>query len=155
MWGVRCSLDSGVALALGLTTSELESRLRTVTLAKIAAERGVPMPQLRKLAWAIAEPQLTAAVAAGAIDEGERTALHRRIDEARGPWSDGTSSRTRVRRHPSSLFSLSSSSSRPAHVLGGSEAGKLSSSSSSSRSSSSSPGRPGGSSVTRASRTRS
>jgi hypothetical protein len=141
MWGVRCSLDSGVALALGITTSELEARLRTVTLAAIAAEQGVSMPQLRKLAWAIAEPQLTAAVAAGAIDEKERTALHRRIDEARGPWSDSTSSRTRVRRHPggSALVSLSSSSSsRPAHVLGGSEAGKLSSSSSSSRSSSSS-----------------
>jgi hypothetical protein len=154
MWGVRCSLDSGVALALGLTTSELETRLRTVTLAKIAAERGVPMPELRRLAWAIAEPQLTAAVAAGAIDEGERTALHRRIDEARGPWSDSTSSRTRVGHHRSSLFSLSSSSSsRPAHVLGGSEAGKVSSSSSSSRSSSSLGS--GRSSVTRASRMRS
>jgi hypothetical protein len=142
MWGVRCALDTGVALALGLTTAELETRLRTRTLAQIAAERDVPMPRLRQIAWSIAEPQLEAAVAAGAIDESERLALHRRIDEKRGPWSDVTSSRaTRIRRHAgrSALLSLSSSSSssRPAHVLGGSEAGKLSASSSSSLSSSS------------------
>jgi hypothetical protein len=153
LWGVRCALDTGVALALGMTTSDLEHRLRSATLAQIAAERGVPMPRLRQLAWAIAEPQLEAAVAAGAIDDRERLALHRRIDEKRGPWSDVTSSgRARLRRHPggSALLSLSSSSSssRPAHVLGGSEAGKLSSSSSSSLASS------GGvrSSVTRTSR---
>jgi hypothetical protein len=142
MWGVRCALDSGVALALGLTTSELEHRLRSASLAQIASERGVPMPRLRQLAWAIAEPQLAAAVAAGAIDESERVALHRRIDEKRGPWSDVTSSgRARLRHHPggSALLSLSpsSSSSRPAQALGGSDAGKLSASSSSSLSSSS------------------
>jgi hypothetical protein len=143
MWGVRCALDTGVALALGLTTNELEQRLRSATLAQLAAERDVPMPRLRQLAWAIAEPQLTAAVAAGAIDERERVALHRRIDEKRGPWSDVTSAgRARLRRHPGGSAPLSSSpsssSSRPAHVLGGSDAGKLSASSSSSFSSSSS-----------------
>ena len=85
MWGVRCALDTGVALALGLTTHELEARLRTRSLAQIASECDVPMPRIRQLAWTIAEPQLAAAVAAGAIDEREREALHRRIDEKRGP----------------------------------------------------------------------
>jgi hypothetical protein len=131
MWGVRCALDSGVALALGLTTSELETRLRTTSLAQIASDCDVPMPRIRQLAWTIAEPQLAAAVAAGAIDEREQRALHRRIDERRGPWSDTT------RRHTGGSASSSSSSSRPAHVLGASEAGKVSSSSSSSFSSSS------------------
>jgi hypothetical protein len=153
MWGVRCALDTGVALALGLTATELEARLRTTSLAQIASDCDVPMPRIRQLAWTIAEPQLAAAVAAGAIDEREQRALHRRIDEKRGPWSDG---RPRLRRHAggSSLRSPSpsSSSSRPAQVLGGSEAGKVSSSSSSSFSSSSRRDR---SSVTPTSRTRS
>jgi hypothetical protein len=156
MWGVRCALDTGVALALGLTTNELEQRLRSATLAQLAAERDVPMPRLRQLAWAIAEPQLAAAVAAGAIDERESLALHRRIDEKRGPWSDVTSGKARLRRHPGGSAPLSSSpsssSSRPAHVLGGSDAGKLSASSSSSLSSSSSR-RGVRSSVTRTSHT--
>jgi hypothetical protein len=147
MWGVRCALDTGVALALGLTTTELETRLRTTSLAQIASDCDVPMPRIRKLAWTIAEPQLAAAVAAGAIDEREQRALHRRIDERRGPWSDA------VRRHAGgSASSSSSSSSRPAQVLGASEAGKVSSSSSSSFSSSSRRDR---SSVTPTSRTRS
>jgi hypothetical protein len=141
IWGVRCALDTGVALALGMTADELESRLRTVTLARIAAERGVPMPQIRRLAWAIAEPQLAAAVAAGDIDAREQAALHRSIDEKRGAWSDATAGRSRRRRQRGDsglvpLWSSSSSSSRPAHVLGGSEAGNVSSSSSSSLASS-------------------
>jgi hypothetical protein len=139
MWGVRCALDTGVARALGMTARELEDRLETRSLAQIAAERDVPMARVRQVAWAIAEPQLAAAVAAGAINEGERTALHRRIDEKRGPWRDlAPSGRVRARRHDLSGSSASSSSSRPAHVLGGSDAGKLSSSSSSSFASSSS-----------------
>jgi hypothetical protein len=140
MWGVRCALDTGVARALGLTAHELEQRLETCSLAQIAAACGVPMTRLRQVAWAIAEPQLAAAVAAGAINEGERTALHRRIDEKRGPWRDlAASGRSRSRGHDlSGGASSSSSSSRPAHVLGGSEAGKLSSISSSSFASSSS-----------------
>jgi hypothetical protein len=147
MWGVRCALDTGVALALGLTTTELETRLRTTSLAQIASDCDVPMPRIRQLAWTIAEPQLAAAVAAGAIDEREQRALHRRIDERRGPWSDAT------HRHAGgSASSPSSSSSRPAQVLGASEAGKVSSSSSSSFSSSSRRDR---SSVTPTSRTRS
>jgi hypothetical protein len=154
MWGVRCALDTGVARALGLTTVELEALLGTRSLAQIAADRGVPMPGLRQLAWTIAEPQLAAAVAAGVIDDHERTALHRTIEEKRGPWSDLASSRI-VPAHPhgSSVSSVVSSSGRRAQALVGSEAGKVSSSSSSSLASSS--GVRGRSSVTRASRTRS
>ena len=141
MWGVRCALDTGVARALGLTSDDLESRLRRVSLAQVAADRGVPMARLRQVARAIAEPQLAAAVAAGVIKDGERTALFRRLEAKSGPWSDlAPASSSRTRRHArraSSLLSSSSSSSRPAQVLGGSEAGKLSSSSSSSFSSSS------------------
>ena len=88
MWGVRCALDTGVARALGLTSDELESRLRRGSLAQVAADRGVPMARLRQVARAIAEPQLAAAVAAGVIKDGERTALFRRLDSKTGPWSD-------------------------------------------------------------------
>jgi hypothetical protein len=141
MWGVRCALDTGVAHALGLTSDELESRLRTVSLAQVAADRGVPMDRLRKIARSIAEPQLAAAVAAGVIKDGERIALYRRLESKTGPWSDLPPAHGgRAGRHgrrSSSLLSSSSSSSRRAQVLGGSEAGKLSSSSSSSFSSSS------------------
>ena len=141
MWGVRCAVDTGVARALGLTSDELEVRLRAVSLAQVAADRGVPMARLRQIARAIAEPQLAAAVAAGVIKDGERTALFRRLESKTGPWSDlDPAPAGRTRRHArrsSSLISSSSSSSRRAQVLGGSEAGKLSSSSSSSFSSSS------------------
>ncbi|MDX6567640.1 MAG: hypothetical protein QOH15_218 [Gaiellales bacterium] len=144
MWGVRCALDTGVARALGLTSDELEVRLRHASLAQVAAECDVPMARLRRIARAIAEPQLAAAVAAGAIKDGERTALFRRLESKTGPWSDlATAPSARARRHArrsSSLLSSSSSSSRRAQVLGGSEAGKLSASSSSSFSSSSSRG---------------
>jgi hypothetical protein len=144
MWGVRCALDTGVARALGLTCDELESRLQRGSLAQVAAERGVPMARLRLIARAIAEPQLAAAVAAGAIKDGERTALFRRLESKTGPWSDlAHAPSARGRRHArrsSPLLSSSSSSSRRAQVLGGSEAGKLSSSSSSSLSSASSRG---------------
>jgi hypothetical protein len=152
IWGVRRALDTGVAAALGMTADELESRLQTVTLARLAQERGVPMPRIRRLAWAIAEPQLAAGVAAGDLDPREQAALHRSIDEKRGAWSDATGGRSRRRRRGGySLVSLwsSSSSSLPAHVLGGSDAGNVSSSSSSSLSSSR------GSSVTPTSRMRS
>jgi hypothetical protein len=151
MWGVRCALDTAVARALGLTPSELETRLRSRSLAEIAADRGVPMPRLRQIAWEIAEPQLAAAVAAGVIDDHERTALHRRIEEKRGPWRDLASGRARTRDHGASP--LSSSSARRAQALVGSEAGKVSSSSSSSFASASSSRVGGGSAVTRASRT--
>jgi hypothetical protein len=140
LWGVRCALDTGVAHALGLTSDELEARLRTVPLAQVAADRGVPMEHLRRIARSIAEPQLAAAVAAGVIKDGERTALYRRLESRTGPWSDlppaGTARARRQARRSSSLLSSSSSSSRRAQVLGGSEAGKVSSSSSSSFSSS-------------------
>jgi hypothetical protein len=144
MWGVRCALDTGVAHALGLTSDELEARLRTGSLAQVAKECGVPMARLRKVARSIAEPQLAAAVAAGVIRDGERTALFRRLESKTGPWSDlAPLPSARTRRHArrsASLLSSSSSSSRRAQVLGGSEAGKLSSSSSSSFSSSASRG---------------
>ncbi len=154
MWGVRCALDSGVARALGLTTIQLEALLESRSLAQIAADRGVPMPGLRQLAWTIAEPQLAAAVAAGVIDDHERTALHRRIEEKRGPWGDLSASRSApAQPQGSSVSSAVSSSGRRAHALVGSEAGKVSSSSSSSLASSSGVG--GTSSLTRASRTRS
>jgi hypothetical protein len=140
MWGVRCALDTGVARALGLTSDELEVRLRTVSLARVAADRGVPMARLRQIARAIAEPQLAAAVAAGVIEDCERTALFRRLESKTGPWSDLAPVHAgRARRH-ARRSSSSSSSSRRAQLLGGSEAGKLSSSSSSSFSSSSSRG---------------
>jgi hypothetical protein len=152
---MRCALDTAVARALGLTPAELEERLGSRSLAQIAADRGVPMPRLRQIAWTIAEPQLAAAVAAGVIDDHERAALHRGIEEKRGPWRDlGASGRVRARPHAASPLSSSSSSSssRRAQALVGSDAGKVSSSSSSSFASSSS--RAGsGSSVTRASRT--
>jgi hypothetical protein len=156
MWGVRCALDTGVAYALGLTADELGSRLRTVSLAQVAADRGVPMERLRKLARSIAEPQLAAAVAAGVIKDGERTALFRRLESRSGPWSDlSPAGSARARRHArrsSSLLSSSSSSARRAQVLGGSEAGNVSSSSSSSFSSSASR-RGSDSAVTRTSHT--
>jgi crotonobetainyl-CoA:carnitine CoA-transferase CaiB-like acyl-CoA transferase len=139
MWGVRCALDTGVARTLGLTSDELESRLQRRSLAQVAAERGVPMARLRRVARAIAEPQLEAAVAAGVIKDAERTALFRRLESRTGPWSDlAPAPRARARHHArrsSALLSSSSSSSRRAQVLGGSEAGKVSSSSSSSFSS--------------------
>jgi hypothetical protein len=154
--GVRCALDTGVARALDLTPEELERRLGSASLAQVAADRGVPMSRLRRIAREIAEPQLAAAVAAGVIKEGERTALFRRLDSRTGPWSDlARSPSARARRHArrsSSLLSSSSSSSRRAQVLGGSEAGKLSSSASSSLAFSSSRGGVG-SAVTRTSRT--
>jgi crotonobetainyl-CoA:carnitine CoA-transferase CaiB-like acyl-CoA transferase len=144
MWGVRCALDTGVARTLGLTSDELESRLQRRSLAQIAAERGVPMARVRRVARAIAEPQLAAAVAAGVIKDAERTALFRRLESRTGPWSDlAPAPRARARHHArrsSALLSSSSSSSRRAQVLGGSEAGKVSSSSSSSFASSSSRG---------------
>jgi hypothetical protein len=149
LWSVRCALDTGVALALGLTPSELEARLATRTLAQIAEQCGVSMTRVRQVAWTIAEPQLAAAVAAGAIAEGEQTAMHQRIDSKRGPWRDLTATAIPARRQVSS--SPSSSSSRRAQVPAASEAGKVSSSSSSSLASSSSLG-VRGSSVTRASR---
>jgi hypothetical protein len=141
MWGVRCALDTGVAHALGLTADELEQRLRAGSLAQIAADRGVAMKRLRRLARSIAEPQLAAAVAAGAIRDGERTALYRRLESKTGPWGDlpvatGTRTRRQAGRSPS-VSSSSSSPTRAPQVLGGSEAGKVSSSSSSSLSSSS------------------
>jgi hypothetical protein len=142
MWGVRCALDTGVAHALGLTAEELEQRLRSGSLAQIAADRGVPMDRLRRLARSIAEPQLAAAVAAGAIRDGERTALYRRLESKTGPWGDlpvATGTRTR-RQAGRSSSSSSSSPTRAPQVLGGSEAGKVSSSSSSSLSSSSGGG---------------
>ena len=105
MWGVRCALDTGVARALGLTTIQLEALLESRSLAQIAADRGVPMPGLRQLAWTIAEPQLAAAVAAGVIDDHERTALHRRIEEKRGPWGDLSASRS-APAHASGLVRL-------------------------------------------------
>jgi hypothetical protein len=151
MWGVRCALDTAVARALGLTQNELQRRLGSRSLAEIAADRNVPMPQLRQIAWAIAEPQLAAAVAAGVIDDHERAALHRAIEEKRGPWRDLASGRVRTRGHGVSALS---SSSRRAQALVASDAGKVSSSSSSSFASSSSSSRAGrGSTVTRASRT--
>jgi hypothetical protein len=143
MWGMRCALDTGVARTLGLTSDELDARLQRGSLAQVAAERGVPMARLRRVARTIAEPQLAAAVAAGVIKDAERTALFRRLESKTGPWSDlATSPSARGRRHArrSSSSSSSSSSSRRAQVLGASEAGKVSSSSSSSFSSSSSRG---------------
>jgi hypothetical protein len=141
LWGVRCALDTGVARALDLSTDELECRLRSGSLAQVAADRGVPMSRLRRIAREIAEPQLAAAVAAGVLKDGERTALFRRLESRTGPWSDlAPSPSARTRRHPrrsSSEPSSSSSSSRRAQVLGGSEAGKVSSSASSSFASSS------------------
>ena len=95
MWGVRCALDTGVARALGLTSDELEVRLRSVSLAQVAADRGVSMARLRQVARAIAEPQLAAAVAAGVIKEGERTALFRRLESKTRPVER---SRARARR---------------------------------------------------------
>jgi hypothetical protein len=142
MWGMRCALDTGVARTLGLTSDELDARLQRGSLAQVAAERGVPMARLRRVARTIAEPQLAAAVAAGVIKDAERTALFRRLESKTGPWSDlATSPSARGRRHARrSSSSSSSSSSRRAQVLGASEAGKVSSSSSSSFSSSSSRG---------------
>ena len=102
MWGMRCALDTGVARALGLTSDELDSRLQRGSLAQVAAERGVPMARLRRVARAIAEPQLAAAVAAGVIKDAERTALFRRkLESKTGPWSDlAPAPRARTRRHP-------------------------------------------------------
>jgi hypothetical protein len=155
LWGVRCALDTGVARALDITPAELECRLRSVSLAQVAADRGVPMSRIRRIAREIAEPQLAAAVAAGALEDRERRALFRRLDSMTGPWSDlAPPSSARARRHArrSSSVLSSSSSSRRAQVVGGSEAGKVSSSASSSFASSSSRGGVD-SAVTRTSRT--
>jgi hypothetical protein len=77
--GVRATVLAAVAFSLGLTAADLRVLQRTTPVPRIAAQRHVDPSRVRAAALAAAEPQLEAALRAGAISEPQRAALRGRI----------------------------------------------------------------------------
>jgi hypothetical protein len=80
IWGVRIVVLAATAAALGVSQTQLaHSQAAGTSMDKLAARQNVSLERVRSVALSAADPLLDEAVRSGAISDGDRRSLRRRI----------------------------------------------------------------------------
>lgn len=82
IWGVRIVVLAATAAALGVSQTQLAlSQAAGTSIDKLAARQNVSLERVRSVALSAADPLLDEAVRSGALSDGDRRSLRRRIRE--------------------------------------------------------------------------